>query len=57
MPHLSEIDAIFFHYDAEKVKAADGEAFTAALRRIRCGNRSVAAPKCAGCPIREFCGG
>lgn len=43
VPHLPEIDAIFFNYNPEVIKANTGEYFTSEILKIKCGNRSLAA--------------
>ena len=39
--HLKELDEIFFHYDAKKLKAADPEELASKVKAIRCGNRNI----------------
>ncbi len=41
VPHLREIDKIFFDYEYDKVKAHSGEYYTNQIRAISCGNRSI----------------
>ena len=43
VPHLPEIDTIFFDYDPEAIKAHNGGYFTSKILNIKCGNRSLAA--------------
>lgn len=43
VPHLSEIDKIFFDYDVEKLKQANPSALCDELFKIKCGNRQSAA--------------
>ena len=42
VPHLSEIDSIFYNYDVDRVKATDGDFFANEICRIKCGNRNIA---------------
>jgi hypothetical protein len=39
--HLPEIDALFFNYDANKVKNAGGDYFAGELFKLKCGNRKT----------------
>jgi len=41
VPRLDEIDAMFFHYDAEKIKALPGNYFSEKLFELKCGNIST----------------
>ena len=41
VPHLKEIDALFFHYDPEKIKEKDYTYFTDGLFALKCGNIST----------------
>ncbi len=41
VPHFSEIDALFFQYDYERIKQHDGKYFENGIRRLGCGNRSI----------------
>lgn len=43
VPHLPEIDKIFFNYDAAKLKSTPGAFFEDKLRSIKCGNRKTKA--------------
>lgn len=42
VPHLSEIDSIFYNYDVDRVKSTDGDFFANEICRIKCGNRNIA---------------
>ena len=39
--HICDIEKIYYYYDAEKIKAADPEALTKAVKGIKCGNRRI----------------
>ena len=41
VPHLNEIDALFFHYDPQKIKERDYSYFTDGLFALKCGNIST----------------
>lgn len=43
VPHLSEIDKIFFNYDVDTIKEKPAEYFETAIRGIKCGNRNIKA--------------
>lgn len=43
VPHLREVDAIFFNYDIDAIKGTPTVYFETELRRIRCGNRNTRA--------------
>lgn len=43
VPHLDEVDGIFFQYDIDKIKAQPGVYFSDALFGIKCGNRKTTA--------------
>lgn len=43
VPHLSEIDELFFHYDPVLIKAKDGPYFASRLFALKCGNISTSA--------------
>lgn len=43
VPHLHEVDNIFFNYDIEAIKAKPGSYFEGELRKIKCGNRKTKA--------------
>lgn len=42
-PHLSEIDKLFFGYDAAKIKGMDAEYFCRGIFSLKCGNMSTKA--------------
>ena len=43
VPHLKEIDALFFNYDPKKIKSMSPTYFSDALFKLKCGNISTAA--------------
>lgn len=43
VPHLSEIDELFFYYDPEKIKQYPGSYFADAIFSLKCGNISTKA--------------
>lgn len=43
VPHLPEIDDLFFHYDPEKIKEYPGSYFADAIFSLKCGNISTKA--------------
>ncbi len=47
VPHLEEVDDIFFQYDIERIKATSPVYFSDALFAIKCGNRKTAAQMAA----------
>ena len=47
VPHLREIDDVFFQYDIDKIKATSPAYFSDALFAIKCGNRKTAAQMAA----------
>ncbi len=43
VPHLNEIDRLFFHYEPEEIKKYPGQYFAEGIYRLKCGNISTAA--------------
>jgi len=43
VPHLKEIDALFFHYDPQRIKEKDSNYYTEGLFALKCGNISTKA--------------
>ena len=41
VPKLSQIDRLFFQYDADKIKKHDGTYFEQGIRKLKCGNISI----------------
>lgn len=41
VPHLREIDELFFHYDPEKIKQYPGRYFSEGVFKLKCGNIST----------------